>query len=118
MDAAGDEFLACPSLARDENRRIARDDYGNAREHSLQRERSADDLHNHRRLVNFFTQSSVLLLQPLLNSLAVFYIGRCKIQTRNLSIFVANRIATSQTPAKNCHPLCGPAPPFPLASRL
>src|SRR6266478_7913672 len=99
MYGARNKLFACSCFTRDEDRRITRCDFGDARENTFQSGRGSNDLFEHRGFVDFFTQSDVLLLQSLLSSFAVFDIGARNIPTRNLSIVVVHRIETRQKPA-------------------
>src|SRR4030095_1745809 len=96
VNSACNQLLACSRFTRDENRGIAWCNFGDAREHSLQSGRSPDNLFKHRGLVDFFTESGVLQLEFLLGSFAIFNVGHGSIPTRNLSLFVAQWIETSQ----------------------
>ena len=71
MDRAGHQLLARAGLTGNENRGIGWRDLGDAREHRLQGGRGADDLLEHRGLVDFLPQRHVFLLQPLLGPLAI-----------------------------------------------
>src|SRR6266436_6662833 len=99
MNGPRDEFFAGTGFAANQNRRIAAGDLGHARQDRGQRGRGANNLFEHRGLVDFLSQRNVLLLQFLFSSLAVFDISSGNIPTRNLPLFVAQGIVTSQKPA-------------------
>src|SRR4029077_6620959 len=75
VDSAGDEFLTRAGLSHDQNGGVGGCDSGNPGKNSLQRLRSADNLFEHRGLVDFFPEGDVFMLQSLLSSLTVFDIG-------------------------------------------
>jgi hypothetical protein len=95
---ACDKLFACSRFPRDENRRIARCNFGDAREYTRQSRGGPDNLFKHRGLVDFLAQSGVFLLQFLLSPLAVFDIGTRNIPAHDLSLVVAHRIVASQKP--------------------
>src|SRR5579864_8357516 len=98
VDSACDKFLACSRFPRDENRRIARRNFGDAQEYILQSGRGPDNLFKHRGLVDFLAQSGNFLLQFLLSLLAIFDIGTSNIPADDLPLVVAHRIVASQKP--------------------
>src|ERR1700675_3504804 len=108
VNGTGDEFFACAGFTCNQNGGVGRSDFGNSGKDGLQRPRCADNFFEHRSLVDLLTKDNIFLLQSLFGALAIVYIGRCKIQARNLSTFAANRIATSQTPAKAAIPFAAP----------
>src|SRR6476620_7272347 len=99
MNGPRDEFLAGAGFAGDEDRRIAAGDLGHSRQDRGERGRAADNLFEHRGLVDFLSQRHVFLLQSLFSSLAVFDISSGNIPTRNLPLFVVQGVVTSQKPA-------------------
>src|SRR5258708_34425183 len=99
MNGPRDELLAGAGSAGDQHRRIAGGNLGHLRQDGGQRGRAADNLFEHRGLVDFLSQCDVFLLQFLFSSLAVFDIGSGNIPTRNLPLFVAQGVVTSQKPA-------------------
>src|SRR5882757_4936315 len=99
MYGACNKLFACSRFTRDEDRRTTRSDFGDAREYAFQSGRCSNDLFKHRGFVNFFTQSDVFLTKPVFRLLAVFDVGSGHIPTRNLSLFVAQWVKTSQEPA-------------------
>src|SRR5260221_4997914 len=98
MNGPRDELLAGAGFAGDQHRRIAAGDLRNVRQDGGQRRRAADNLFEHRGLVDFLSKRNVLLLQFLFSSLAVFDISSGNIPTRNLPLFVAQGVVTSQKP--------------------
>src|SRR5579864_6270003 len=99
VNSACNQLLACSRFARDENRRIARRNFGDAREYTLQSGGGSNNLFKHRGLVDFFTESGVLQLELLLGSFAFINIRGRNIPAHDLSLVVAHRIVASQKPA-------------------
>src|SRR6266478_5430219 len=99
MNCPRDEFFTGTGFAGNQNRRIAAGDLGHSRQYRGERGRGADNLFEHRGLVDFLSQRNVFLLQSLFGSLAVFDISSGNIPTRNLPLFVAHGVVTSQKPA-------------------
>src|SRR6267154_2350019 len=99
MYGARNKFFACSCFARDEDRRISRCDFGDAREDTFQSGRCSNDLFKHRGFVDFFTQSDVFLTKPVFCLLAVFDVGSGHIPTRYLSLFVVQWVVTEKKPA-------------------
>ena len=98
MDAAGDEFLARPSLTRDQNRGIAWRHFGNARKYNLQSRRASNDLLKHRGLVDFLAKCQVFLPQSLFRSLTVFDIRTRDIPAPDPPV-ITYRVVSSEKPA-------------------
>src|SRR6266446_9863240 len=99
MNGPRDELLAGAGFAGNQHRRIAGGNLGHLRQDGGQRGRAADNLFEHRGLVDFLSKRNVFLLQFLFSSLAVFDISSGNIPTRNLPLFVAHGVVTSQKPA-------------------
>src|SRR5712671_901664 len=99
MNGPRDELFAGAGFAGDQHRRIAAGDLRHLRQDGGQRRRTADNLFEHRGLVDFLSQRHVFLLQSLFSSLAVFDISSGNIPTRNLPLFVAQGAVTGQKPA-------------------
>src|SRR5258707_606446 len=99
MNRSRDEFFPRAGLAGDEHRRIAAGDLAHTRESPHQRRRGADNLLEHRRFVDFLSQSDVFLLESLLGVLAIIDIRTGDIPADDLSLVIANRVGTSQKPA-------------------
>src|SRR6266704_2688228 len=99
MYGACNELFACSCFTRDEDRRITRCDFGDARENTFQSGRCSNDLFKHRGFVDFFAQSDVFVTKLVFRLLAVFDICRGNIPTRNLSLFVAQWVKAHQEPA-------------------
>src|SRR6266403_1198195 len=99
MYRACNQLFACACFTRDEDGRITRCDFGDARENTFQSGRCSNDLFKHRGFVDFFTQSDVFTTKPVFRLLAVFDVRPGDIPTRNLSLFVAQWVKTSQEPA-------------------
>src|SRR5260221_1072820 len=99
MNGPRDEFFAGAGFAGDQHRRIAAGDLRHLRQDGGQRGRAADNLFEHRGLVDFLSKRNIFLLQFLFSSLAVFDISSGNIPTRNLPLFVAQGVVTSQKPA-------------------
>src|SRR5882724_8606356 len=99
MNGPRDEFFAGTGFAANQNRRIAAGDLGHSRQDRAERGRGADNLFEHRGLVDFLSKRDVFLFQSLFSSLAVFDISSGNIPTRNLPLFVAQGVVTSQKPA-------------------
>src|SRR6267154_286737 len=99
MYGARNKLFACSCFTRDEDRRITRCDFGDARENTFQNGRCSNDLFEHRGFVDFFTQSDVFTPKPVFSLLSILDVRRGNIPTRNLSQFVAQWVKTSQEPA-------------------
>src|SRR5260221_7912767 len=99
MNGPRDEFFAGAGFAGDQHRRIAAGDLRHLRQDGGQRGRAADNLFEHRGLVDFLSKRNIFLLQFLFSSLAVFDISSGNIPTRNLPLFVAQGVVTGQKPA-------------------
>src|SRR6266404_4748986 len=99
MNGPRDEFLTGTGFAGNQNRRIAAGDLGHSRQDGGERGRGADNLLEHRGLVDLLSQRDVFLFQSLFSLLAVFDISSGNIPTRNLPLFVAQGVVTSQKPA-------------------
>src|SRR5258707_14926739 len=99
MNGPGEELFAGTGFAANQNRRIAAGDLGHLRQDGGERGRGADNLLEHRGLVDLLSQRDVLLLQSLFSLLAVFDISSGNIPTCNLPLFVAQGVVTGQKPA-------------------
>src|SRR6267378_3980985 len=99
MNGPRDEFFASAGFASDQHRRIAAGDLRHLRQDGGERGRAADNLFEHRGLVDFLSQCHVFLLQSLFSSLAVVDISPGNIPTRNLPLFVAEGAVTGQKPS-------------------
>src|SRR6266851_1657206 len=99
MYGACNKLFACSCFTRNEDRRITRRDFGNAREYAFQSRRCSNDLFKHRGFVDFFTQSDVFAPEPVFSLLSIFDVRQGNIPTRNLSLFVAQWVKTNQEPA-------------------
>src|SRR6266853_1593536 len=99
MNGPRDEFFAGAGFAGDENRRIAARDLRHLRQDGGQRRRAADNLFEHRGLVDFLSKRNVLLLQFILVSLAILDVGTCDVPPNDLSLAVSERVLTNQKPA-------------------
>ncbi len=97
MNGTGDEFFACASFTGNQNGGVGRTDFGNSGKNGLQRPRCADNVLEHRNLIYLFAEGDVFLSQSLFGSLAVFNVGPGNIPTRNLSLFVVQRIMLPRT---------------------
>src|ERR1700731_3306800 len=98
MNGPRHEFLAGTDFAADQNRRIAAGDLGHSRQDRGERGRGADNLFEHRGLVDFLSKRNVFLLQSLLGSLAILDIGTREVPPHELSVVVAKRVGTNQEP--------------------
>src|SRR5712671_2272819 len=98
MNSSRDEFLAGAGFAGDQNRRVAAGDLRHLGQDGGQRGRAADNLFEHRGLVDFFAEGYVFLLEPLLISFALFDIRARSVPTENSSLVVSERVATNQKP--------------------
>src|SRR5258706_12160965 len=99
MNGPRDEFFSGAGFAGYQNRRIAAGDPRHLRQDGGQRGRAADNLFEHRGLVDFLSKRNVFLPQSLFSSLAIFDISSSNIPTCNLPLFVVQGIVTSQKPA-------------------
>src|SRR6202043_1126213 len=98
MNGPRDEFFAGTGFAANQNRRIAAGDLGHSRQDRRERGRGADNLFEHRGLVDFLSKCNVFFLQSLLGSLAILDIGTCDVPPHELSLVVAKRVGTNQEP--------------------
>src|SRR5580700_1686799 len=99
MNGPRDEFFAGTGFAADQNRRIAAGDLGHSRQDRGERGRGADNLFEHRGLVDFLSKRHVLLLQSLLGPPAIVDIGTSEIPPNQLALVVAEWIVPNQKPA-------------------
>src|SRR3979411_1415212 len=99
MNSPRDELFAGAGFAGDQHRRIAAGDLRHLREDGGQRGRAADNLFEHRGLVDFFSKGNVLLLQFVLVSLAILDVGTCDVPPNDLSLVVSERVVTKATNA-------------------
>src|ERR1700736_1274334 len=99
MNGPRDEFFAGTGFAANQDRRIAGGDLGHPRQNRGERGRGADNLFEHRGLVDFLSKRNVFLLQSLLGSLAILDIGTCQVPPKELSLVVSDWVVTSQEPA-------------------
>src|SRR5712664_157931 len=115
MYRACNQLFACACFTRDEDRRITRCDFGDARENTFQSRRCSNDLFKHRGFVDFFTQSDVLLSQSLLSLLAILDVSSCAIPSYDVPSFIFDRNSAEKKPAE----LAGgrPQPNFKLMRR-
>src|SRR5258705_10763351 len=100
MNGPRDEFFAGTGFAANQNRRIAAGDLGHSRQDRGERGRGADNLFEHRGLVDFLSKRNVLLLQSLLGSLAIVDVSTWVIPTDDLAVIVTQRVVTGQMPAR------------------
>src|SRR5579862_4337238 len=91
MNGARHQFLACTSLASNQNSGLGRGNPGNARNHLFQSLRRSDNLLEHRSPIDFFAQQNVLVLKPLLSHLPVVDIGSRPIPTRDAPMLIHHR---------------------------
>ena len=99
VDRTSDQFFARPGFAGDQNSGVGGSDLGYTREHRSQGRRSADDLLEHRCLIDFFAQRDVLVLESLFSLLAILDIGPSNIPTRDASLFIPYRVIAEKKPA-------------------
>src|SRR5277367_666180 len=99
MYGACNQLFACSCFARDEDRRITRCDFGEARKNIFQSGRCSNDLLKHGGLVDFFTESDVFALKSILSLLSIFNVRSGKIPACSLSQFVPQWVKTNQVPA-------------------
>src|ERR1700676_166088 len=99
MNGPRDEFFTGTGFTGNQNRRIAVGDLGHSRQHLGERFRGADNLLEHRGLVDFLSKRDVFMLQSLLRSLAILDIGTSQVPPNALSLVVSDRVVTNQEPA-------------------
>src|SRR6266849_3619571 len=99
MDGAGDQFLTSSSLSTNKNARIGGSNFRYPRKHSLQPRRSADDLFEHKCLIDLLPERKVFVTHPLLGPLAIVYIGPSRVPANNVSLVVAKGIEAGKKPA-------------------
>src|SRR6266702_6970381 len=98
MYGACNELFACSCFTRDEDRRITRCDFGDARENTFQSGRRSNDLFKHRGFVDFFTQGNVFVLNSLLCLLAILDVGCSDVPARDASFSVSERVKSEKKP--------------------
>src|ERR1700730_9311333 len=99
MNGPRHQLFAGAGCAGDQNLRLAAGDLRHLRQDGGQRGRGADNLFEHRGLVDFLSKRNVFLLQSLLGSLAILDIGTCQVPPKELSLVVSDWVVTSQEPA-------------------
>src|SRR5712671_4982207 len=99
MNGPREELFAGTGFAANQNRRITAGDLGHSRQDGGQRGRGADNLFEHRRLVDFLSKRDVFLLESLLSLFAVVDIGAGDVPMDDLAIVVAHRVVASEEPA-------------------
>src|SRR5258708_9566038 len=99
MNGPRDEFFTGTRFAANQHRRIAAGDLGHSRQDRGERGRGADNLFEHRGLVDLLSKRNVFLLQFILVSLAILDVGTCDIPPNDLSMVVSERVVTNQKPA-------------------
>src|SRR6267142_6612130 len=100
MNSPRDEFFAGAGFAGDQNCRIAGGDLRHLRQDGGQRGRAADNLFEHRGLVDFLSKRNVFLLQSLLGPLAIVDVSTGDIPADDLAVIVTQRVVTGQMPAR------------------
>src|SRR6267154_3989245 len=65
MYGARNKLFACSCFTRDEDRRITRCHFGDARENTFQSGRCANDLLKHPGFIHFFARNDVVVLESL-----------------------------------------------------
>src|SRR6185295_9287455 len=108
MNGPRDEFFAGAGFAGDQNRRIAAGDLRHVRQDGGERGRAADNLFEHRGLVDFLSKRDVFLLQSFLGPLAIVDVSTGDIPADDLAVFVTQRVVTGQIPARASVPLAQP----------
>src|SRR5260221_2139743 len=99
MNGPGDELFSGAGFAGDQHLRLAAGDRRHLRQDGHQRGRAADNLLEHRGLVDLLSKRDVFLLQFLLVSLAILDVGACDVPSNDLSLIVSERVVTKQEPA-------------------
>src|SRR6202041_2388059 len=98
MEGASYQFLARSGFAQDQNGRIRWRDFCHLLQHLTHRFARTDDLLKHRETIDFFAQHNVLVLEALLSQLAILDVcSRC-IPAHEASLFVAERVITTEEP--------------------
>src|SRR6202048_5051491 len=98
MNSPRDKFFASAGFAGDQNRRIAAGDLRHLRRDAGHRAPPADNLFEHRRLVDFFSKRHVFLMQPLFGPLPIVDIGTGDIPADDLALVVAHRVVPRKKP--------------------
>src|SRR5258708_35897088 len=99
MNGPRDELFAGAGFAGDQNRRIDAGELRHLRQDGGQRGRAADNLFEHRGLVDFLSKRNVFLLQFILVSLAILDVGTCDVPPNDMTLVVSERAVTHQEPA-------------------
>src|SRR5882757_11102576 len=115
MYRACNQLFACACFTRDEDRRITRRDFGDARENTFQSGRCSNDVFKHRGLADLLTERDVFLAKPVFRLLAVFNVSTCAVPSCYVTPFIFKRTQTEQKPAK--YPIVPQHPSFELMWR-
>ncbi len=99
VDGAGDQFLAGAGLAENQDSRIGRRDASDVGEDAQQFLRRADNLFEHRRAIDFFTQRQVFVFRSLRRQFGFFDVGLRHVPAQDVSFFVVHRIEAADEPA-------------------
>src|SRR5260370_1863050 len=105
-------FRACSRFTRDEDRRITRCDFGDARENIFQSGRGSNDVFKHRGLADLLTKRDVFLAKPVFRLLAVFNVSTCAVPSCYVTPFIFKRTYTAHKPSK--YPIVPHHPRFEL----
>src|SRR5258708_39231837 len=98
MYGGGNELFACSWFARDEDRRIAWRDFGDARENTFQSGRCSNDVFKHRGFVDFFAGSDLFAVKSVFGLLAILNVGAGRIPSHDLTFGAAQCRITAQHP--------------------
>src|SRR5258708_3332125 len=98
VNGTGDEFFACAGFPGNQNRGVGRSDLGNSGQNSLQRPRCADNLFEHRCLVDFFSQGNVFVLKSLLCLFPILDVSISDVPARDASFSVSERVKSEKKP--------------------
>src|SRR5580700_4831495 len=98
VDGTGYKFLACAGFAGKEHSGVGRADLRYARQDLFQGGRGADDLFEHRSLVDFLPQGDVFVVESFFNLLAILDFGPGHIPSHNVSLLISEWAVAEKEP--------------------
>src|SRR5579862_687373 len=99
VNGTRNQFFAGASFPGDQNGGVGRSNPGNPGKHGLHRLGCTYNVLKHRRLVDLLAKGNILPLKFLLGPLVFINIGTRNVPPQDLSVVVADRVATSEKPS-------------------
>ena len=99
VDRTGDELFARSRLALDQNRRVGRRHFRDLIQHRPERIRGADDLFEHRRTHDLFSQCDILVPRSVFRSFTLVDVGSRRIPADQAPLFVMEGVIADEEPA-------------------